>query len=465
MFVGSVVAMIFTATQGNRQQRCSRRTWGRDRTWIRLLALSLRRIHLADSTKGRGIVSGALSGIRVIEVGRYVTAAQAGLLLADLGADVVKVEHPVGGDPLRDWPGTPQFAPHFRSLNRNKKSIALDISTATGRQVLLRLLGEADVLIENFRPGQTEKWGWGFDALHERNHRLVYCSITGFGPTGPYRDRPGYDTMGVALSGLMSVLTDIRNPQLLGMTLADLLTGMYAAYGVLGALLNRERTGEGQLVETSLLRSCMAFMGGVAAEFLEFGVSPTFPEIRSASAAWPLVAGDGKPFAVHLSSAPKFWERFAKIIGRPELVTDPRFATAAARREHFADLSEILRSAARLRPRSEWLDTLVAADVPCSPVNTIEEAFADPQVMALQMKQSFTHRERGEFELVAPGVTMNMTPLDGLVAAPLLGENSGDVLRQAGFSDDEIAQLGADGIAAFNDEIAASSVNPSSAPE
>jgi formyl-CoA transferase len=342
-------------------------------------------------------------------------------------------------------------------LNRNKKSLGLDIMTDPGREVLRRLCSHADVLIENFRPGQTENWGWGFGALQEVNPGLVYYSITGFGPVGPYRDRPGYDTTGVALSGLMSLMTDIRDPQLLGLTMADLLTGIYAAYGILGALVSRERTGRGQMVETSLLRSCMAFLGGVASEYFEFGVPPKFPEARAASAACALVAGDGKPFAIHLSNAPKFWDNLVRALERPDLATDPRFITALDRRQHFAELTDLLRTIAKSRPRSEWLDTLIAADVPCAPINTVEEAFADPQVIAIQMRQTLSHPARGEYDLVAPGVTMNETWVDPFQSAPLLAEHTEEILREAGYTDPEIEELHAAGIISFNEETAATS--------
>lgn len=385
-----------------------------------------------------------LAGIRVVEVGRFVTGPEAGVLLADLGADVVKVEDPRHGDPMRHY-GEGGYAPPFRSLNRNKRSLALDIADPEGKALLLDLIGTADVLIENFRVGQAEAWGWGYPELHERLPRLVYCSISGFGSTGPYRDRPGYDTVGVAISGLLSAFVDPADPEPLNVSLADHLAGIYAGYGILAALQARERTGVGQLVETSLLQSSVAFLAEYASTYFDSGVIPTKGARARGAVAWTFVAGDGKPFVVHLSSPPKFWQGLATVVGHPEWIDDERFATAKARRANHPALSAALTEAFATKPRQEWVDALVAADVPCGPLNTLAEVFDDPQVRALGLERTIRHPQMGDVHLVAPAVTLDRNPLVWQKAPPVLGEDTVAVLRELRVSDDVISRLAADG--------------------
>ncbi len=215
----------------------------------------------------------ALQGVRVIEMSSYVTGPFAGAMLSDLGADVIKVEEPGKGDPFRGW-GDRLYSATFCSLNRNKRSITLDIRQDEGRDILLRFLAAADVFIENFRPGTLAKRGLGYEAVRELNPKIVYCSISGFGHTGPYRDRPGYDTVGQAMSGLLSLLTDPGDPKGMGLSFSDHLTGFYACYGILGALVNRLITGQGQKVETSLLRASLSFLAESASRYFETGEVP-----------------------------------------------------------------------------------------------------------------------------------------------------------------------------------------------
>lgn len=370
--------------------------------------------------------AGALAGIRVVEIANYVSGPYASMLLGDLGAEVIKVEAPGAGDPFRGW-GRVEYSATFGSLNRNKKSVELDIKQDA--EALRRLLASADVLIENFRPGTLERIGLGYDALSKLNDRLIYCSITGFGSDGPYRDFPGYDTVGQGMSGLLSLLTEMDAPKPMGISLSDHLGGIFACYGVLAALMARERTGRGQRVQTSLLESSIAFLAENAANYFEGGEAPPTRATRTHSAqVFTFVAQDGKPFVVHLSSPPKFWEGLLRATGLTELGDDERFAKRPGRQKNYDALEAILSERMRTKPRAEWLKLLRAEDVPCGPLNNFKEVFEDPQVEHLGLKRTLPHPKRGTVTVVGSPVRLSETPVAITKAAPDLGENNKDVL-------------------------------------
>jgi crotonobetainyl-CoA:carnitine CoA-transferase CaiB-like acyl-CoA transferase len=372
--------------------------------------------------------AGALDGIKVLEFASYVSGPFAGMLLSDLGAEVVKVESPDGGDPFRNW-GKQDYNGTFGSMNRNKKSVTLDLKTEAGQASARRLALGADVIIENFRSGVMERLGLGYEALAADNPGLVYCSITGFGSDGPYRSRPGYDTVGQAVSGLLGVLTDRKAPQPMGVSLSDHLAGTFAAYGVLAALMARTKSGRGQKVETSLLQATLAFLGENAATFFEDGRIPSRATRCQRAQVFAFTAGDGLPFVVHLSSPEKFWRGLLAVTDRETLATDERFRTREMRVRNYDALCAEFIAAFQTRPRAEWLALLEAADVPSGPINTIDEVFVDPQVVALGMRTNLPHRTRGTVSVVGNPVRLSATPPRVETAAPDLGAHNDAFLR------------------------------------
>jgi len=374
-------------------------------------------------------MAAALDGIRVAEFANYVSGPYAGMLLGDFGAEVIKVESPGGGDPFRGW-GRVEYSPTFGSVNRNKKSIVLDLKSADGVAAARALIRTADVLIENFRTGTMERLGLGYDDVACDNPGLVWCSITGFGSSGPYASRPGYDTIGQSMSGLLSLLTDLRSPLPMGISLSDHLAGITACNGILAALVARGRTGKGQRIDTSLLEASISFCGENAARFFENGKVPDRAARTHQAQVYAFVAGDGKPFVIHLSTPTKFWQALARVAGRPEWIDDARFATKETRGRHYDVLHHELSQIFAKGDRASWLAKLQAADVPAAPLNTLDEAFSDPQVQHLGMRQDVPHKRVGSVGLVRNGVRMAATPPQIRSASPELGEHTEEILAQ-----------------------------------
>lgn len=385
-------------------------------------------------------MNGALEGIRVLELASYVTGPFAALLLADLGADVVKIEQPGQGDPFRGW-GEKLYSATFCSLNRNKKSVTLDIRRDEGRDIFLKLAAGSDIVIENFRPGTMEKRGLGYEAIQALNPKVIYCSISGFGQKGPYRDLPGYDTIGQAMSGLLSLLTDPEKPQGMGISFSDHLTGIYACYGILGALVHRMITGEGQRVETSLLRATISFISENAARYFETGVVPRRAYRTKTAGVFAFVDKDGLPFVIHLSSPEKFWRGLLEAVGKKEWAEDARFRDRKGRTENYDLLTGLLQSIFSGGRREEWLQRLQAHDVPCAPLNTLGEVFNDPQVREYGFPIEVEHPRMGKMRLVGSGVELSRTPPGIKMPPPTLGEHTGEVLGALGYSQDAITKL------------------------
>jgi formyl-CoA transferase len=381
----------------------------------------------------------ALDGVTVLELASYVSGPYAGMLLGDLGAEVIKIEDPKTGDPFRGW-GAADYSATFGSVNRNKKSVILDLKSKEGVAAARALAEKADVIIENYRTGTMDRLGLGWEELSRTNPRLIYCSITGFGSTGPYAQRPGYDTVGQAMGALLSVLTDLDDPKPMGVSLSDHLTGIMAAYGVLGALMARERTGKGQRVETSLLSATLAFLGENAARYFEEGDVPKRKTRTQTAQVYAFVGGDGKAFVVHLSSPPKFWEGLCRVAGHPEWTEDARFKTKADRRKAYDTLHQGFQAVFSTRPRQHWLDLLLAADVPSAPIYTLDEALVDPQVEHLGMVKELPHPKVGKVKLLGGAVTFSDTPAEIVSPAPTHGQHTEEILGRYGIRPEKAAE-------------------------
>lgn len=368
--------------------------------------------------------AGALQGIRIVEQGTFITGPCCGMVLADMGADVVKVESPEG-DPYRSYQAG-HYSPHFQAYNRNKRSIALDLKSAADREVFDHLLREADVYIQNFRPGAAERLGAGHDRLRGLNPRLVYCAISGFGPTGPYAQRPTYDSVAQALSGFLSVVVDYANPQFLGPALADAITGLYAAQGILASLVQRGRTGRGMRVEVSMLEAMTHFAVEPFAAYFALGQVPTSADRPRLAQAYILHTLDGHLLAIHLSSPDKFWQGLVAALEAPELGTDPRFAARDARIANYGQLRAELDRRFSARPLAHWLERLSAQDVPHAQVNRMDEVVRDPQVqhMGIVVPSSPPHGGR---EAVRPALRFDGQRADGVRSAPLIDEHGGEI--------------------------------------
>jgi crotonobetainyl-CoA:carnitine CoA-transferase CaiB-like acyl-CoA transferase len=362
-----------------------------------------------------------LEGVRVVEQGTFITGPCCGMMLADLGADVIKVESPEG-DPYRAYQGG-QYSPHFQAYNRNKRSVCIDLKQATDQRVFESLVREADVYIQNFRPGTAERLGAGPAQLHALNPGLIYCSISGFGSSGPYVDRPSYDSVAQALSGFLSVVVDPERPRFLGPALADAITGIYAAYGVLGALFERTRTQRGRVVEVSMLEAMAHFAVEPFAAYFALGDVPKSSDRPRLAQAHILRTGDGGLVAIHLSSLEKFWTGLVAALEAPELADDPRFATRLQRIAHYDELGAEIDARFQRRPTQQWIERLAAHDVPFAPINNVAATVRDPQAQHLGLIVPIESPHTAT-QAVRPAVQFDGQRASSVRPAPLLGEQS-----------------------------------------
>jgi crotonobetainyl-CoA:carnitine CoA-transferase CaiB-like acyl-CoA transferase len=368
-----------------------------------------------------------LAGIRVVEQGTFITGPCAGMMLADLGADVIKVESP-DGDPYRVYHGG-QYSAHFQAYNRNKRSLALNMKLKSDCALFDGLVSQADVYIQNFRPGTAERLGAGFERLQQLNPRLVYCSISGFGSSGPYVDRPSYDSVAQALSGFLSVVVDYERPQFLGPALADAITGLYASQGILAALVQRGRTGRGCHVEVSMLEAMTHFAVEPFAAFFALGQTPTSADRPRLAQAYILRTADDRLIAIHLSSLEKFWQGLAAALNSPELLSDPRFNPRERRIAEYETLRLELSARFARQPLDHWVRRLGAEDVPYAPVNRMDDVVRDPQVghLGIVVPVESPHTAT---QAVRPAVQFDGSRAQSVYAAPLLDQH-GDAIRAA----------------------------------
>ncbi len=407
----------------------------------------------------------ALAGLRVLDLSRVLAGPWCTQVLGDLGADVIKIERPPGaghpgGDDTRGW-GPPFLtdrtgretsdAAYYLGTNRNKRSVTIDIATPAGADLVRRLAARCDVFVENFKVGDMARHGLDAPRLLALNPRLVYCSVTGFGQTGPYCDRAGYDYAVQGMGGLMSVTGPSRaeiaddapggGPQKVGVAVADLFTGMYAATAILAALRHRDMTGQGQAIDMALLDTQVAMLANLGAGYLATGIAPQ----RAGNAHQNIVpyqvfeVADGH-LILAVGNDGQF-SRFCAVAGCPELADDPRFRRNADRVRHRAILVPLLAALLRRRPRADWLAALEAAKVPCGPINDLADVFVDPQVRSRNMTVEMAHPLAGSVRVVASPIKLSATPVQYRRSPPLLGADTDDCLREFGVSDGELAGL------------------------
>lgn len=385
-------------------------------------------------------MKGCLEGIRILELGNFISGPYAAVLLADMGADVIKVENPKGGDPFRGWDlGGDQ--PNFWAFNRGKKSVTLNLQTPEGIEIFYGLAKKADVVLENYRPGVTQKLGIDYATLRKINERIICCSITGTGPTGPYVNRPAYDTVGQGLGGMLSVLMDAQDPRPIGPAYADHLSGLYAALGILGALVARAQTGKGQQVDTTMAGAVLGFLTAPATETLAHGQPPGPYTRPRQSQTYAFSGSDGLPFAIHLSSPQKFWEGLCKAAGHPELIEDPRFKTRPDRRKNYDGLNKTFAEFFKQKPRSYWLEQLEANDVPHTPVYNLKEVFEDPQIKHMGMEIQIERKNRPTIRTVKFPLEYSDTKGAHPAPPPELGEHNAEFLKPLGYDDQAITAL------------------------
>jgi crotonobetainyl-CoA:carnitine CoA-transferase CaiB-like acyl-CoA transferase len=392
------------------------------------------------------MISGALEGTVCIEISGHVAGPYAGSLLGDLGCEVIKVELPNGGDTHRGRnPKYQGYGPSFRALNRNKKSVTLNLREAKARAILLEILTTADILLENFRPPTRAKLGLDYEELEKINPRLIHCSISGYGQSGPYRDKPGFDTIGQALSGMMSLVTDLDDPKVAGVSFVDHSAGIFAAHGILAALLARAKSGKGQFIDVSLLQVAIAFIESHVADYLNGGEAVSrenFPKGR----IYSLLDCDGKPFMVHLSGHNEAWEGLLKAGELDDLIGDARFKTLKDRNDRHQEIVAILREQYRKKPRDYWLSRLDDNSIPNAPINRIHEVFENPQIKHMGLPRQISHPKMGTSNLVGSPINMSGTPPRFFRAAPLLGEQTEEILQRLGYGVEAIKELRENGV-------------------
>jgi len=388
--------------------------------------------------------NGPLHGVRVLELAQIMAGPTCGAMLADLGADVVKVEKIPGGDDSRGYrePRVNGVSAPFLMLNRNKRGIALDLKSAGGRDVFMRLVRNADVVIENYRRDTMDKLGLGYEALAAENPALIYCAITGYGREGPLADRGGFDLVAQGFAGLMAITGEPgRPPAKNGNPVSDINAGLLAAIGVLAAYADRLKTGRGQLVDTSLFEAALQQTYWHAASYFATGESPG-PLGSAHILTAPYQAFQASDGYINIGGANQSnWERIADVLGHPEWREDPRFADNTARMRNRDALADAMNATLRTRTRAQWMAVFDAAGVPAGPVHSLGEALEHPQTRARGMVVDLVHPDAGPTRAIGSPVHLSRTPAQITRPAPRLGEHTREVLREAGYTDSDIDDL------------------------
>jgi crotonobetainyl-CoA:carnitine CoA-transferase CaiB-like acyl-CoA transferase len=392
----------------------------------------------------------ALDGIRVLDFSRVLAGPFCTMLLGDLGADVIKVENPTGGDETRQWgpPWSGDLSAYFITVNRNKRSLTLNLKTEDGRELARQLAVSSHIVVENFKVGQMAEFGLDYEHLREVNPALVYCSITGFGQSGPYRDRPGYDYVIQAMSGLMSITGEANGaPTKVGVAVSDVLTGLFAATSILAALRHAEQTGEGQYIDVALLDSQIAALVNIASNYLVSGETPQrlgnehpnivpYQTFQATDQAFVVAVGNDRQF-----------DALCQVVGRPELARDPHYVTNPKRLENRASLIEILQAIFATRPAQAWVEGLLEAGIPSGPINNVVDSLNDPQVRARGLIHEMPGNDSAILRMVGPAAQLSGTPAEVRLPPPDLGQDTDTVLRDVlGLGDEAIAGHRAAGI-------------------
>ena len=387
----------------------------------------------------------ALEGIRVLDLTRALAGPFCTLMLGDNGADVIKVEMPGSGDDTRKWgpPFIGEESAYFLSINRSKRSLTLNLREPQAKEIFLKLAENSDVLVENFTPGVMERFGLGYDEVKQTNPKIVYCSISGFGQDGPYRNRPAYDQIMQGISGLMSITGEPDGePQKIGIAVTDIGAGMWSAFAIMAALHHREQHGEGQYIDVSMMDAQVAWLTYQAAYFFANGEPP-----KRMGAAHPtlvpyqaFMCQDGKYINVAVGSE-RIWERFCRGVRREELQNDPEYAVNSDRVRNRAKLVPMLQEYFLTRPVADWVEDLQEANVPCGPINDLADVFADPQVLARNMYVEIPHPTLGSIKQTGLPIKFSLTPGGIDRHPPLLGEHNQEILEDLGYSVAQVDEM------------------------
>ncbi len=386
----------------------------------------------------------ALEGIKILDLSRALAGPYCTMMLADMGAEVIKIEMPGRGDDSRSWgpPFVEGESAYFMSINRNKKSITLNMKSDKSTEIVHKLIKQSDVLVENFRPGAMERLGLGYEQVKAMNPRIIYCSISGFGQDGPYRMLPGFDQVLQGMGGLMSITGELGGPPIkVGVAIADISGGMFASNGILVALYNREKTGKGQMVDVSLLDSQVAWLTYRAGAYFASGEVPQ-PMGSGHPVIVPYQAFKAKDVFINIAVGnDQLWERFCKAVGLEKVMNDPKFATNAKRVENREEIVKIISDLIVTKDGEEWLKILTDAGVPCGPIYTVDKIFADPQVLHREMVKELDHPKAGKIKVTGIPIKLSDTPGEVETAPPVLGQHTQEVLTELGYNDKDLEKL------------------------